>query len=318
MTRDLLGIHHITSMTDDIERNYHFMTEILGMRLVKKTVNQDDIHTYHTFYADDRGTPGTDATYFDFPQTFQGQPGTNSISNIGLRVPNDAALAFYKDRFDQFDVAHGEIEDLFGRKVLDFYESDGQAYRLYSDEEDEGVRPGIAWKEGPVDEDLAIYGLGPVEITVSYFDDFLKILTGIYGFRIGQRTESAVFLEVAEGGNGGSIILKKDTESAQARPGDGQVHHVAFRVKDQETLKHWQQVYQDRGIPNSGLVERYYFKALYARIGHILIELSTDEPGFMEDEPYETLGESLSLPDFLEPNRDYIESSIKTFDTRRQ
>lgn len=317
MTRPLLGIHHVTSMTDDIERNYHFMTEILGMRLVKKTINQDDIHTYHTFFADDVGTPGTDATYFDFPQTIQGQAGTNSISRIGLRVPDDAALLYYRDRLDEFGVEHGEIEELFGRKVLNFQEADGQAYRLFSDEEDEGVRPGQPWKEGPVSEDQAIYGLGPIEITVSYYEDFLSVMTGLYGFRIGQQTADAAFLEIGEGGNGGAMILRRDTESPQARPGDGEVHHVAFRVKDVEDLEDWLELYTERGLMNSGLVERYYFKALYARLGHILIELSTDGPGFMEDEPYETLGESLSLPDFLEADRQEIEAAIKPFDTRR-
>lgn len=318
MTRNLLGIHHVTSMTDDIVRNYKFMTEVLGMRLVKKTVNQDDIHTYHTFFADDIGTPGTDATYFDFPQTIQGRPGTNSISRIGLRVPDDAALNYYKARFEQFDVKHEEIKEIFGRKALRFNEPDGQSYQIFSDEHDQGVRAGIPWKNGPVPQEYAIYGLGPIEITVSYFQEFLSILTGIYSFRPSQQEESRVLLEVAEGGNGGSIILIEDTESPQAIQGDGEVHHVAFRVSDKQALEGWLDLYKERQIPNSGLVNRFYFEALYARVGHILIELSTDEPGFMEDEPYETLGESLSLPDFLEPERERIESEIRPFDTSRE
>lgn len=318
MTTELLGIHHVTSMTNDIVRSYNFMTEVLGMRLVKKTVNQDDIHTYHTFFADDIGTPGTDATYFDFPQTIKGRPGTNSISRIGLRVPSDAALDYYKTRFEQFDIEHEEIQEIFGRKTLRFNEPDGQSYQVFSDEHDQGVRPGTPWKNGPVPQEYAIYGLGPIEITVSYFQEFLSILTGIYGFRLSQQEGSHVLLEVAEGGNGGSIILIEDTESPQAMQGDGEVHHVSFRVADRNALESWLNLYKERQLPNSGLVNRFYFEALYARIGHILIELSTDGPGFMEDEPYETLGESLSLPDFLEPERDRIESQIRPFDTSRK
>src|SRR5699024_858731 len=103
MADELLGIHHITAMTDDAKRNYRFFTEVLGMRLVKKTVNQDDIYTYHTFFADDVGSPGTDMTFFDFPNSPQGIPGTNAISRVGFRVPDDAALDYYLERFREFD-----------------------------------------------------------------------------------------------------------------------------------------------------------------------------------------------------------------------
>lgn len=120
MTHNLIGIHHVTAMTNDAERNYKFITDVLGMRLVKKTVNQDDIHTYHTFFADDFGSPGTDLTFFDFPNNPRGLNGTNSISRIGLRVPSDAALDYYLKRFDEFGVKHDGIQELFGKKVLPF------------------------------------------------------------------------------------------------------------------------------------------------------------------------------------------------------
>src|SRR5699024_1989037 len=122
---ELKGIHHVTAITNSAERNYKFITDILGMRLVKKTVNQDDIQTYHTFFADDIGSPATDLTFFDFPNIPSVTYGSNSISRIGLRVPNDAALEYYLNRFEEFDVKHGEIEDLFGMKVLEFEEEDG-------------------------------------------------------------------------------------------------------------------------------------------------------------------------------------------------
>ncbi|CAD2072895.1 Putative ring-cleaving dioxygenase MhqA [Jeotgalicoccus aerolatus] len=174
---NLKGIHHVTAMTNKAMRNYEFMTEVVGMRLVKKTVNQDDIQTYHTFFADDVGSPGTDMTFFDFPNNPKGSKGTNSISRTGLRVPNDAALEYYLNRFEEHNVKHEGIQELFGKKVLPFEEEDGQRYQLFSDENNEGVAPGQPWKNGPVPEDKAVYGLGPIEITVSYYDDFKKVLT---------------------------------------------------------------------------------------------------------------------------------------------
>ncbi|WP_436854442.1 ring-cleaving dioxygenase MhqE [Staphylococcus caeli] len=313
----LLGIHHVTAMTDDAERNYKFFTEVLGMRLVKKTVNQDDIYTYHTFFADDEGSPGTDMTFFDFPNSPKGTPGTNSITRPAFRVPNDEALVYYEQRFNEYNVKHEGIQTLFGTKVLPFEEVDGQSYQLISDEHNVGVAPGKPWINGPVPMDKAIYGLGPIEITVSYFEDFMKMLEEVFGMKTIMTEENVAILEIGEGGNGGQVILRKDTESPESRQGYGEVHHVSFRLKDHAAIKQWQEKYQALGIGNSGLVDRFYFEALYARIGHILIEVSTDGPGFMGDEPYETLGESLALPPFLEAQRAYIESEIRPFDTRR-
>lgn len=317
MTNQLKGIHHVTAITDSAERNYKFVTEILGMRLVKKTVNQDDIQTYHTFFADDLGSPGTDLTFFDFPNVPAGRDGTNSISRIGLRVPSDRALEYYLDRFDEFGVKHGEIHEFYGRKVLDFEEEDGQKYRLFSDENNKGVAAGTPWQEGPVPTDMAIYGLGPIEIKVSYYEDYLKLIQFIYDMKPIVLEDDIAILEVGEGGNGGQMIVIRDEESAIEYQGYGRVHHVSFRVEDREALDFWIERYKEIGLGSSGYVDRFYFEAVYARIGHILIELSTDGPGFMEDEPYETMGESLSLPPFLEPKRDQIEAAVRPFDTTR-
>lgn len=315
---ELLGLHHVTAMTDDVERNYHFFTEVLGMRLVKKTVNQDDIQTYHTFYADDRGNAGTDMTFFDFPNQPKGIRGTNSITRTGLRVPNDEALAYYLERFEQFGIKHKGIQAFLGTKVLPFEEADGQRYQLFSDEHNEGVEAGIPWQNGPVPVDKAIYGLGPVEITVSYFDDMKRVLQEVYGMRAVVDEADLAVLDMGKGGNGGRVILRKDTTSSQAQEGYGAVHHVAFRVSEEAELRRWWQAYRQANIASSGLINRYYFKALYARIGHILFEIATDGPGFMGDEPYETLGEKLSLPPFLEDKRAVIEAEVRPFNTVRQ
>ena len=182
--------------------------------------------------------------------------------------------------------------------MLPFEEVDGQVYQLISDELNEGVAPGVPWKNGPVPVDKAIYGLGPIEIKVSYFDDFKNILETVYGMTTIAHEDNIALLEVGEGGNGGQVILIKDDKGPAARQGYGEVHHVSFRVKDHDAIEAWATKYKEVGINNSGIVNRFYFEALYARVGHILIEISTDGPGFMEDEPYETLGEGLSLPPF--------------------
>lgn len=318
MTHNLIGIHHVTAMTNDAERNYKFITEVLGMRLVKKTVNQDDIHTYHTFFADDLGSPGTDLTFFDFPNNPRGTNGTNSISRIGLRVPSDAALDYYLKRFDEFGVKHDGIQELFGKKILPFEEEDGQTYQLFSDETNKGVAAGQAWKNGPVPVEYAIHGLGPIEVTVSYFDDFKNLMEVIYEMKAVITEKDVVVLEQGLGGNGGQMILRRDESGPQSQQGYGQVHHVAFRVEDREAIKAWEAKYNELGLRHSGWVDRFFFEALYVRVGHILIELSTDGPGFMGDEPYETLGESLSLPPFLEGQRAEIEATIRPFDTSRE
>ena len=201
--------------------------------------------------------------------------------------------------------------------MLRFWDFDQQSYQLISDEHNQGVKAGIPWKQGPVPEEFAIYGLGPVEISVSYFADFKGLLENVFGFKAIDQEGNRTLLEVGEGGNGAEIVLVEDTTSPQAQQGDGEVHHVAFRLADRQSLAVWQEVFENLGLANSGYVDRYYFESLYVRVGHILFELATDEPGFMGDEPYETLGEKLSLAPFLEDQRAMIEKAIKPFDTTR-
>lgn len=316
--RDLpLGIHHVTAMTSDILKNYHFFTEVLGMRLVKKSVNQDDIHTYHTYYADDLGTPGTAMTFFDFPNNPKGIKGTNAITRTSFRVPKDVSLAYYQERFGKLEVKHEKITIEFGKKVLRFWDFDEQAYQLISDENNEGMKPGIPWKKGPVPGEHAIYGLGPVEITVSYFKEFKAIFEELLTFKEIAQEGNRYLLEVGEKGNGAQVVLIEDATQNTAQQGYGEVHHFALRLKDASAIALWEARLNQTGLPNSGYVNRFYFESLYVRIGHILVEFATDDPGFMTDEPYETLGESLALPPFLEPNRTSIESMIRPFDTTR-
>lgn len=315
MDKAITGIHHVTAYTDDIERNYKFFTEILGMRLVKKTINQDDIHTYHTYFADHIGTPGTTMTFFGNDHYPAGEHGTNSITRVGLRVPNDKAIEYYENRFNEYDVKHDGIQEVFGKKVLPFEETDGQRYQLISDEKNKGMAAGKAWELSPVPLEYAVHGLGPVEISISYFNYFKDNLINLYHFEVVREENGVSLLEIGEGGNGAQIILRADNSKHSAKQGTGEVHHLALRVNDREALKAWEKVYEEMNLKHSGFKERHYFGALYVRIGHILFELSSDGPGFTVDEPYETLGESLALPDEFTGKRKEIENEIRMFDT---
>ncbi|SFE81365.1 ring-cleaving dioxygenase [Alteribacillus iranensis] len=314
----LKGIHHVTAITSSAEKNYEFFTYVLGMRLVKKTVNQDDIQTYHLFFADDIGSPGTDMTFFDFPGVPKGVHGTNEISKTAFRVPSDAALEYWESRFGRLEVRHSGVKEQFGKKVLSFVDFDDQQYQLISDERNTGVDSGTPWQKGPIPLEYAITGLGPVFVRIANFEYFKELLEKVLLFRETAQDGSFHLFEVGEGGNGASVIVEQNTLLPQAQQGYGTVHHAAFRVEERSVLDEWNGRMSSFGFPTSGYVNRHFFESLYTRVTpHILFEFATDGPGFMGDEPYETLGEKLSLPPFLEPKREQIEKAVRPIDTVR-
>ncbi len=318
MVSELKGIHHVTAITSSAEKNYEFFTFVLGMRLVKKTVNQDDIQTYHLFFADDEGNAGTDVTFFDFPGIPKGTHGTNEIYRTAFRVPSDEAIEYWLKRFDRLNVKHDGVSEQFGKKVINFVDFDDQQYQLISDENNKGVKSGVPWKKGPIPLEYAITGLGPVHIRISHFDYFKQVLEKVLGFKEIDQNGDQYLFEVGEGGNGAQIIVEYNQILPDGRQGYGTVHHVAFRVHDRAALEEWIDYLPQFGFQTSGYVDRHFFESLYARVTpHILFEWATDGPGFMGDEPYETLGEKLSLPPFLETKRDYIESVVRPIDTVR-
>lgn len=320
--KPLKGLHHISAITARAKENFDFYTNTLGMRLVKKTVNQDDTSMYHLFYADERGNPGTDLTFFELPYAGHTYPGTNSISATSLRVPTDDALQFWKARFEANKVVHHEITHHTGRATLAFQDFEGQRLILVSDETNTGVPGGVPWSGGSVPAEYAIYGLGPAQLTVANKERTAAILTEVMGFRETRTYEENKRLvsvyEVGEGGTGGEIHLIENNDVPKERPGRGSVHHVAFRVESEEELRKWIERIQTIRVPNSGFVERYYFKSLYFREPNgILFELATDGPGFEGDEPFEHLGERLALPPYFEDQREEIEARLKPLQTKK-
>lgn len=314
----LKGIHHVTAITSSAEKNYEFFTYVLGMRLVKKTVNQDDIQTYHLFFADDKGSPGTDMTFFDFPGIPRGSHGTNEIYKTSFRVPNDAAMDYWVKRFDRLGVKHGGIEELFGKKTISFVDFDDQQYQLISDENNEGVPAGTPWQKGPIPLEHAITGLGPIFVRVANFDYFKEMMERVLMFKEIASDGALHLFEVGEGGNGAQVVVEYNAVLPAAIQGFGTVHHAAFRVDDKSVLEEWDRHMRGFGFQTSGFVDRFFFGSLYTRVApQILFEFATDGPGFMGDEPYETLGEKLSLPPFLESKREQIESYVRPIDTVR-
>lgn len=324
LLKPLKGQHHVSAITNNGKLNYQFYTKVLGLRLVKKSVNQDDTSVYHLFYADEKGNPGTDLTFFEFPTSGPTQHGTNSISKTTLRVPIDQALQFWKQRFEQLGVDHDEISLDAGRATLLFRDEEGQRLALVSDEHNIGVAGGKPWVKSPVPIEHAIIGLGPVTLTVSRPELTARVLTEVMGYRekggfpsniVGQNP-IRVF-ETGEGGTGAEIHIEERTDLPRERQGSGSVHHVAFRVDTEEELNKWVAHITENGLPNSGFVERYYFRSLYFREPNgILFELATDGPGFESDEDFEHLGERLALPPFLEGRRASIEAGLEPLETK--
>ncbi|MCA0758203.1 ring-cleaving dioxygenase [Paenibacillus sp. N4] len=319
----LKGIHHVSAVTGTASGNFEFYTQLLGLRLVKKTVNQDDTSVYHLFYGDERGNPGTELTFFEFPVTARNRAGTSSISSLSLRVSGDAALQYWKERFEAHQVEHDEITERAGRLTLAFRDFEGQRLVLVSDERNKGVPGGTPWAKSTVPAEYGILGLGPVQLTVRDPEPTARVLTQLMGFRMkgaypspAEGQPDILVFETGEGGSGAELHLEERHDLPEERLGYGGVHHVAFRVDNDEELREWIEKVRGVRIPNSGFVDRYYFRSLYFREPNgILFELATDGPGFDTDEELAHLGEALALPPFLEPQRGQIESRLKPLHT---
>lgn len=314
---ELHGVHHVTAVTSVVSENLRFYTEVLGLRLVKKSVNQDDVSAYHLFYADKLGTPGWDMTFFDWPQIGPNKRGTDSIANTMFRVNGRSALDFWQKRFDTHQVTHNEIEQFAGRDILRFQDSEGQRLTLV---DDQGAPfPGEPWDKTDIPLECAIHGFHGVTLSARGLGQLEPILTQVLGFKkvdqlpATDNSEAIVTIfAMEEGGPGKEVHVREQPYVAIARLGNGGVHHVAYRVSDDAEQRAWNERLTKLGVGTSGIIDRYYFKSLYFRISPgILFELAIDGPGFASDEPVETLGEHLALPPFLEPYRDQIEAGLK-------
>jgi glyoxalase family protein len=314
----LTGFHHLTAVTADAARNHGFYTQTLGLRLVKKTVNQDDVSAYHLFYADGLASPGTDITFFDWPMGRE-RRGTNSVVRTGLRAGSAESLSWWQARFASLGVTHDKMTERDGRATLDFEDFEGQRLSLVVDAAGESH----PWDKSPVPAEHQIRGLGPIMISVPELKPTDMVLTQVMNMRRVRgyplspdgKADSPLEVHVYQmGGDGAQAELHVlvDAGAAPASSGAGGVHHVAFRTPNLEEYQGWLERLSKVGVRSSGPVDRFYFRSLYFREPNgVLFEIATDGPGFAADEPMATLGEKLALPPFLESRRAAIERGLK-------
>ena len=308
------GHHHISMLTKNGRKNNHFYQNILGLRRVKKTVNQDDPSMYHLFYGDEIGSPGLDLTFFEMPIAGQTKRGTNAITQIGLLVRNYDSLEYWHKRFEDLDVNHSEITNYMGQDALFFEDHEGLRMVLLNNGDSEVH---VSWQPvttSSVPKEHQIFAMGTIEITVRYLNRTVNLLKDLFGFAIAEQAEDYVRLQHISGLRTGEIVVK-ELEAPSEKPGRGSIHHLALRVKDEDELKMWNEKLMDYGLTTSGIVDRFYFQSIYVRDGNsILFELATDGPGFTADSSVEELGQKLDLPPFLEDKREVIEAKLEPLD----
>ncbi|MCC6627398.1 MAG: ring-cleaving dioxygenase [Chloroflexi bacterium] len=313
---ELGGLHHLTAVTAHAADNVAFYTRVLGLRLVKKTVNQDDVSAYHLFYADAAGSAGADVTFFDWAMAVRYRAGAGEIAATGLRVAGRAALDWWADWLRDHDVTTTSGTDPLGRSTLTFTDPEGQRLLLV-DDTSATVAAGVPWAGSPVPPEQQIRGLATVTLVVARLAPTVALLTGIMGFRQvwhapgANGAEEAVFA-CGPGGPGAEVRVVAAPGLPPARPGHGGVHHVAFRVPTDAAHQQWQAHLRAARVGVTPVIDRFYFRSLYFREpGGILFEIATDGPGFATDEHPEHLGERLALPPFLEPRRAEIEAGLR-------
>ncbi len=303
----ITGLHHVTAIAGDAQENLDFYAGVLGMRLVKRSVNQDVPGTYHLFYADGAGTPGTDLTFFPWPDLPQGRRGNGLAVEVALAVPV-GSLEFWRDRLAAHRVASADPVVRFGESTLTFADPHGLGLALTETADGREFAP---WAEGPVAPAHQIRGLHGVRLFERALGPTAAFLTGTLGFTKIADEEGWTRLAAAPGGSGRVIDIQEQPGVAAGTWGTGSVHHVAWRVPDDATELTVRSDIQRAGRSPTGVIDRFWFKSVYFKEpGGTLFEVATDGPGFAEDEPLESLGSRLVLPPWLEDDRASIESAL--------
>jgi len=307
----ILGLHHITAIAGNAQRNYDFYTKTLGFRLVKKTVNFDDPQTYHFYYGDEVGTPGTILTFFPWANVRQGKNGAGMATEIGYSVPK-GSLDFWKTRFEKLNI-HFDISERFGEKQIAFQDPDGLWLSLIETiQKDE--RKGRETAE--IKADVAIKGFHTVTLTLNNIKATAAILTEVFGYKQVKQIDNLYRYQTDAVENAAIIDLLEMPQAQKGVNAGGTNHHIAFRVKDEEDLMAVREKVVARGLHITEKINRDYFFSLYFREpGGVLFEIATDNPGFATDETVENLGSSLQLPDQYKAMGDEIEKGLPDLQT---
>ncbi|MEO8277867.1 MAG: ring-cleaving dioxygenase [Thermoanaerobaculia bacterium] len=303
------GLHHVTAIAGPAQENLDFYAGVLGMKLVKKSVNQDDPGTYHLFYADAEGRPGTDLTFFPWSQMAPSRPGHGLASEVALAVPRDS-LAFWAARLERFGAAVGAPETRFGEDVLTLLDPHGLRLALIASASAE-ARPFTPWESGPVPVESQIRGLDSARLGVRELAPTESLLASPMGLvRIGEEN-GWVRWGAGDGGSGARIDLAARPDTPRGMWGTGSIHHLAWRVDDEAHELALRSAIAEAGPHPTPVIDRFWFKSVYFKEpGGVLFELATDGPGFAVDEAPERLGESLVLPPWLEPQREGIAAAL--------
>jgi glyoxalase family protein len=316
----LTGLHHVTAITGNAPENVAFYTRTLGMRLTKKSVNQDDVTAYHLFYGDAIASPGSELTFFDWPHAVPRRRGPGTVASTGLRVGSEQALEWWASRLTSAGLTHGDIAEENDHATLRFLDPEGQSLVLI---DDRGLANGVTWRVDEIVPEHGIKGLGPATIEVSEPRVMSEFLTRVLGFR--QMNEYAtrtspdasgdakiMTFATADGDVDAQIHLAVRPDGPRGRFGRGGVHHVALRTPTDVTHAAWRDHLHRSGFQVTPVIDRFYFRSIYFMTpSGVLFEIATDGPGMTSDEPLEHLGERLSLPPFLEGRRAEIEQGLE-------
>ena len=307
MENKILGLHHITAIAGDAQRNYDFYTKTLGFRLVKKTVNFDDPQTYHFYFGNEEGTPGTILTFFPWANVRPGKNGAGMATEIGYSVPQ-GSLDFWKARFEKLDVRHDIISERFGEKHLAFQDPDGLWLNLIEAKHQDNRK---GWNTAEINADVAIKGFHTVTLTLVDIKATAAVLTEVFGYKQIEQDGNLYRYQTDAVENAALVDLLEMPQAQRGLNAGGTNHHVAFRVKNDEVLMQIREKIIARGLQITEKINRDYFFSLYFREpGGVLFEIATDNPGFATDETLENLGSSLQLPDQYEAMRDQIEKGL--------
>jgi glyoxalase family protein len=307
MNAQVTGLHHITAIASDPRQNLDFYTRALGLRFVKKSVNQDDPGTYHLYYGDYAASPGTILTFFPWAGLRRGRPGTGQAYATGFSVPA-GSLLFWQERFTKLGVKQEKIEKRFNDEVLPFTDPDGLRLELVATSETD-ARPAAPAKDVPAE--FAIRGFHSSTLALTDADATAKVLTNSMGYKLASQAGHRTRYSAGNGGPGTYVDLLTDPALPRGLNGAGTIHHVAFRVTDDATEVAARDILLKDGLQVSPVIDRAYFKSIYYREpAGVLFEIATDGPGFAIDEPLDQLGTILGLPPHLEPHRAEIEAAL--------
>lgn len=303
----ILGIHHITALASDPQRNVDFYTDILGLRLVKLTVNFDDPGTYHLYYGDELGRPGTILTFFPWPRSSQGYRGAGQATVTSFRVPRNS-LAYWQDRLSGLGVKHEEPATRFGHEILVLYDPDGLMLELVAEDGGASVGP---WSEAPVPMEFAIRGFAGITLTELDARSTARFLTEVMRFEAAGEEDGRLRFVAGDGDDRAAIEVEERGGGSPGRIAAGTVHHVAWRVASDVAQQEWQESMARAGVRVTPVRDRQYFRSIYFHEpGGVLFEIATDPPGFTLDEAPQELGRSLRLPPWLEPHRGQVERAL--------